>query len=168
MILINFHSKEQDLRDHADEYQRLAVGILTKCYEENPDKTRDLLIRKLDKWGGLTCLQLAVDSESREIVSHPAVQYLLNKIWFGGMTTATPKWRMFLGVVPFFASYITFETGSSKYHPESSSKRRKKVHPVRSSSTSNNVGGEASHPDNGSLLGASKSEYHCVHHRFLL
>jgi len=96
----------------------LAVGILTKCYEENPDKTRDLLIRKLDKWGGLTCLQLAVDSARREIVSHPAVQYLLNKIWFGGMTTTIRKWRIFLGALPCFVACIIFESTNNRVHPE--------------------------------------------------
>jgi len=108
--------QRQEFRDHADEYQRLVVGILTKCYEEDPDKTRDLLIRKLDKWGGLTCLQLAADSVSREIVSHPAVQYLLDEIWYGGMETSTETWRLILGVFPFVA--VTFKFGNKSINSD--------------------------------------------------
>jgi len=74
------------LLDHADEYQRLAVGIISKCYEDNPKKTRALLTCKLKNWGYLTCLQLAMNGVSWELISHPAVQHLVENIWLGEKT----------------------------------------------------------------------------------
>ncbi|XP_076815902.1 transient receptor potential cation channel subfamily M member-like 2 isoform X1 [Clavelina lepadiformis] len=80
------HQESKDeYKQHAEIYKNLSVGILSKCYDNSPEYTVKTLIRKLDNWGGFTCLQHAVDNKDYEFVSHRAVQFLLDKVWLGGI-----------------------------------------------------------------------------------
>ncbi|XP_076821164.1 transient receptor potential cation channel subfamily M member-like 2 [Clavelina lepadiformis] len=94
----SFHKEEkEDYNKHAECYQKLATGILTKCYEDNPKNTILAVTRKLDNWGNITCLQLAASSNARDFMSHRAVQSHLEDIWYGDVQkTANGFWTYIL------------------------------------------------------------------------
>ncbi|XP_076821168.1 transient receptor potential cation channel subfamily M member-like 2 isoform X1 [Clavelina lepadiformis] len=91
------HKEESECyASHAEAYQTLATGILSKCYEHNPKHTVNLVTRNLeDNWGNVTCLQIAASSDARDFMSHRAVQSHLDDIWYGDVNkTASGFWSL--------------------------------------------------------------------------
>ncbi|XP_035697725.1 transient receptor potential cation channel subfamily M member-like 2 [Branchiostoma floridae] len=102
-----------DLNNHADEFERLACGVISECYRL--DKTsQDLLIRRQENWGNTTCLAIAYSSRHVKFMSLDAWQSKLNKVWMGKMAPYTTWWRvlssMFLPFMMFLPIFtIKFE-----------------------------------------------------------
>nr|CAB3267284.1 transient receptor potential cation channel subfamily M member 2-like [Phallusia mammillata] len=126
-------SLRSDLKQHAEEYITTTKEVLTQCMKEDEKKTNDLLIRKLEKWGDLTCLQLAVDSTSSDVVAHPALQNLLNRIWKGGMKLIGWKGMLHLLSAFFFICPI-FNIEFSRTNPDGSGHRRDQYNSIESGS----------------------------------
>uniref|UniRef100_H2ZBY8 TRPM SLOG domain-containing protein n=1 Tax=Ciona savignyi TaxID=51511 RepID=H2ZBY8_CIOSA len=94
-------SESDDLQCHADDYEAHSIGILSECYNENEEKTGNLLLRRLPKWGNLTPLQIAVNAKDRAFVSHPAVQILLSQIWKGQLMENTHTLKIIFSALCF-------------------------------------------------------------------
>uniref|UniRef100_H2ZBZ0 TRPM SLOG domain-containing protein n=1 Tax=Ciona savignyi TaxID=51511 RepID=H2ZBZ0_CIOSA len=112
-------SESDDLQCHADDYEAHSIGILSECYNENEEKTGNLLLRRLPKWGNLTPLQIAVNAKDRAFVSHPAVQILLSQIWKGQLMENTHTLKIIFSALcfPLIFFLISFN-GLSLYKRE--------------------------------------------------
>jgi hypothetical protein len=66
----------------ADEFENLAVQILEKFYQANPDTCAKAIIRQIPAYGNVTWLELAVAAEAKQFIALRAVQDVLNNIWF--------------------------------------------------------------------------------------
>uniref|UniRef100_H2ZBY9 TRPM SLOG domain-containing protein n=1 Tax=Ciona savignyi TaxID=51511 RepID=H2ZBY9_CIOSA len=117
-------SESDDLQCHADDYEAHSIGILSECYNENEEKTGNLLLRRLPKWGNLTPLQIAVNAKDRAFVSHPAVQILLSQIWKGQLMENTHTLKIIFSALcfPLIFFLISFN-GLSKEPTTGSTKR---------------------------------------------
>ena len=60
-----FFSKEAQYNAHADTYQKLATGILSKFLEGNSKSAILSVTRILENWGDVTILQLAASSNAK-------------------------------------------------------------------------------------------------------
>ena len=65
------------------EFERIAVEVLSKCNKINHQMTEDILIREIDIFSKQTVIELAVQSNSLDFVSHNSIQVMLNNTWFG-------------------------------------------------------------------------------------
>ncbi|CAK8686558.1 unnamed protein product [Clavelina lepadiformis] len=75
--------QEAQYNAHADTYQKLATGILSKFLEGNSKSAILSVTRILENWGDVTILQLAASSNAKDFMSHRAVQSHLEDIWYG-------------------------------------------------------------------------------------
>jgi len=58
-----FQAQKLEFHNQVLEYREMAMCIIDRSYEASPHETRDLLLRKLDVWGELSCLEVAARSE---------------------------------------------------------------------------------------------------------
>ena len=61
------------------------MQLLNTCYKEDEAKTEKLLTSSLNQFPGINNLNLAVNSNNLEFVSHSSVQVLLTDVWTGEM-----------------------------------------------------------------------------------
>ncbi|CAF1365162.1 unnamed protein product, partial [Rotaria sordida] len=78
------HTKhDKNYLQSADKFEDLAVQILEKLYEANPQACLKAIIRQIPSYRNATWLELAVEAKAKEFISHRAVQDLFSDIWFG-------------------------------------------------------------------------------------
>ena len=65
------------------EFEKLAIGVLNASEQNTRDLVSDVLIIRYLPFIKMDCLQLAVDCNCEEFLSHSAVQRTLDKIWKG-------------------------------------------------------------------------------------
>ena len=89
----------------ANEFEHYAEECLKYCYNYDEDKACEISIRRLDLFGGVTCLQVAVDADDKNFVGQPCCDQLLNKIWYDKIepfqTNISKRIRLLIGVVTF-------------------------------------------------------------------
>ncbi|CAF4123225.1 unnamed protein product, partial [Adineta steineri] len=76
----------QKLRDHADEYEQLAMRLVQCLYLSNPNLTRLALKRENFEFNKLSSLEVAIISHSENFVGHTSVQEVFDNIWSGDTT----------------------------------------------------------------------------------
>ncbi|XP_078586018.1 transient receptor potential cation channel subfamily M member-like 2 [Branchiostoma floridae x Branchiostoma japonicum] len=79
----------EEMLEHADKFEDLALGVLNECWGEDELRTQLLLVRELYLWGELTCLRIAISGDHLNFIAHSACQALLNNIWMGKMALDT-------------------------------------------------------------------------------
>ncbi|XP_067681434.1 transient receptor potential cation channel subfamily M member 4-like isoform X2 [Haliotis asinina] len=102
---------ETVLRHNSGEFDGLAVEMLRKCYEVDEEESYNLLLRRTKWWGCKSCLQLAVQLQSRSFIAQQACKSLLDKIWFGGINASKSSFKkltLLIGLIPG-ASLILFQ-----------------------------------------------------------
>uniref|UniRef100_A0AAY5F5E7 Transient receptor potential cation channel, subfamily M, member 4a n=1 Tax=Electrophorus electricus TaxID=8005 RepID=A0AAY5F5E7_ELEEL len=109
---------KQSMKDLAQKFENLAHDVFSACYQSSEESAFTLLIRTSQRWGGVTCLQMAVEADARHFFSHDGVQNLLSRIWWGDMSSRTEVWRL---VMSFFlppliyTNLITFRLGTFSF-----------------------------------------------------
>ncbi|KAJ8036475.1 Transient receptor potential cation channel subfamily M member 3 [Holothuria leucospilota] len=95
-------SKEDDLDQkenmvqHAEQYEELAIGVLNECYDQEEDRTLIMMIRELPNWGNTTCLTMAVQAQNRKFIAQSVVQNLLTQIWMGKISDENSYWKLWV------------------------------------------------------------------------
>ncbi|XP_078692315.1 transient receptor potential cation channel subfamily M member-like 2 isoform X4 [Branchiostoma floridae x Branchiostoma belcheri] len=109
-----------DLKNHADEFEQLARGVINECYGLDKKKSHDLLIRRQENWGDTTCMAIASSSRHLDFMSHAACQSKLNLIWKGKMALYTSWWKLILSTfLPFMIFTIKFVDQEGDQLPDS-------------------------------------------------
>lgn len=87
-------------------FDKLAVGIISKCYAADEKMAQLLLVREIPMFGDTTILSLAVATNSMNFIAHAACQTLLNNIWKGRIHLDVSMWKILLCVLfpPFVLS----------------------------------------------------------------
>ena len=75
-------------------FEERAIGVLDECFGENETLSQTLLVRELEHFGHLTCLDLAVSGDSQNFISHTACQVLLTRLWMGAMAMNTTSFKV--------------------------------------------------------------------------
>lgn len=72
--------------------------MLNECYEDNEELAQTLLVKELNNFGKLTCLDLAAAAELKNFIAHTSCQGLLTRLWMGSMAMNTPWYKVTLQV----------------------------------------------------------------------
>ena len=73
------------LRSQADQFEEYACDALKCCYNFDEETACEIAIRRIDLFGGVSCLQVAVDADDKNFVGQPCCDQLLTNIWFAKM-----------------------------------------------------------------------------------
>ncbi|XP_061181480.1 transient receptor potential cation channel subfamily M member 2-like [Saccostrea echinata] len=81
---------------NAEEFGDLAMGVLNECFEADEKKTNFLLIRRHEQFDGANCLKIAVKSDNKQFISHPACQDFFRNVWMGQLSPENGTWRLLI------------------------------------------------------------------------
>lgn len=76
------------------EFGDLAMGVLNECFEADEKKTNLLLIRRHEQFGDANCLKLAIKSDNKQFISHPACQDFFRNVWMGNLALENGTFRV--------------------------------------------------------------------------
>ncbi|XP_052222219.1 transient receptor potential cation channel subfamily M member-like 2 [Dreissena polymorpha] len=128
-----------DLMNHARDYERKAIGVLTECYKKDKTKAHDILIKTLEKpFDTIRPLELANRYQLKEFMGHDCCQTKLNIIWRGKITGHMRWWKILLALfMPlFFIFWIKFTTNEPRPVCCKKHKKEQKNEPERSTKMS--------------------------------
>ncbi|KAF5890124.1 transient receptor potential cation channel subfamily M member 6-like isoform X1 [Clarias magur] len=86
------YSIADELRKYSLEFGQLAVDLLDKAFKENERMAMKLLTWEMTDWSNFTCLQMAVASGHRPLVTHSCTQMLLTDLWMGRLNMRKNSW----------------------------------------------------------------------------
>ncbi|CAF1110172.1 unnamed protein product [Rotaria sordida] len=93
------------LRSQADQFEEYANECLKCCYNYDEEKACEIAIRRINIFGGVSCLQVAVDADDKNFVGQPCCDQLLNNIWYDKMepfqSTTLQRIRLLLSIFTF-------------------------------------------------------------------
>lgn len=75
-------SKDLQYEQRANEFERLAVDILDRFYHSDTRVCTKAIIRQIPEYGNATWLDLAINAQAKQFIAHPAVQGVLENIWY--------------------------------------------------------------------------------------
>ena len=93
------YSKANSFETHAVEFVRCA-------YANDKQKTCELIIRRIDLYGGVTCLQMAVAADNKRFLSEDACQALLTNIWYDKVDPVREQNRLIVNMLTMGISQI--------------------------------------------------------------
>ncbi|CAF0911252.1 unnamed protein product [Rotaria sp. Silwood1] len=93
------------LRSQADQFEEYANECLKCCYNYDEERACEIAIRRINIFGGLSCLQVAVDADDKSFVGQPCCNQLLNNIWYDKMepfqSAISQRIRLLLSICTF-------------------------------------------------------------------
>ncbi|CAF4117301.1 unnamed protein product [Rotaria sp. Silwood2] len=93
------------LRSQADQFEEYANECLKCCYNYDEEKACEIAIRRINIFGGVSCLQVAVDADDKNFVGQPCCDQLLNNIWYDKIepfqSTTLQRIRLLLSICTF-------------------------------------------------------------------
>lgn len=105
----------------AAKFEGLGVDLFGECYRSSEVRAFRLLLHRCKLWGSATCLQLAMQADSRFFFAQDGVQSLLTQKWWGEMDSTTPIWALVLAFFCpplIFTDLITFRRSDEESSPK--------------------------------------------------
>lgn len=112
---------KETLSSNANEFETYAIGFVRCSYLYDKHKACELIMRRVDLYGSMTCLQMAIVADDKKFLYEDACQALLTNIWYDKIDPFREQGRLFvniitLGISQFFISIYEKRTskGSGK------------------------------------------------------
>ncbi|XP_015761228.1 PREDICTED: transient receptor potential channel-like [Acropora digitifera] len=67
----DYYEMRTALKQHAIEFENLAIGVLDECFNEDEDVSEMVVERNLSKWEGMCALNLAAAAKAERFLAHP-------------------------------------------------------------------------------------------------
>ncbi|CAF2055998.1 unnamed protein product [Rotaria magnacalcarata] len=93
-------SKEILLSKAAD-FEMYAIEFVRCSYFYDKYQTCELIMRRVDLYGGTTCLQMAIAANNKKFIHEDACQALLTNIWYDKLDPGREKTRLILNILTF-------------------------------------------------------------------
>ncbi|CAF0997725.1 unnamed protein product [Adineta steineri] len=89
------HDSKDQLCSEADIFESYAIEFVRCSYSYNKQKACELIMRRVDVYKGVTCLQMAMAADTKKFLYEDACQALLTNIWFDkGPALKRPERRL--------------------------------------------------------------------------
>lgn len=112
------------LYSKADYFETYAIEFVRCAYANDKYQACELIMRRIDLYGGVTCLQMAIVADNKKFLYEDACQALLTNIWYDKVDPVREQRRLLvniftMGIAQFFISiYDKFYSNRSKIKRE--------------------------------------------------
>ncbi|CAF1266771.1 unnamed protein product [Rotaria sordida] len=83
------------IEKQAKEFSNWAVGILDKSFNEDNQRTFEMLDEKHPDWNYMTTIELAYHADNKEFMAHPVCQKWVIRQFYGEITPRELSWGLF-------------------------------------------------------------------------
>jgi hypothetical protein len=112
------HDTKDTLYSKAHEFETHAIEFVRCAYFMDKSQTCELIMRRVDLYEGVTCLQVAIAADDKKFIHEDACQALLTNIWYDKANPVLEKNRLIINMVTMGISQLfisIYEKRSSKY-----------------------------------------------------
>ncbi|CAG2213255.1 unnamed protein product [Mytilus edulis] len=96
-------------------YETLAYNVMTELYCKDKSKARQLLVKKVERYGNATIFELTEHNNLMKFIGHTACQTKLNIIWKGQIATYTSHMKVMFGAfLPFLIQSMMIQHDKEK------------------------------------------------------
>ena len=78
----------------SSQFSNLALEVLELAYDTDQKKAALSLIKKVDEFDNITCMQAATAFNNLEIIAHPCFDNIVVKVWYHRIIPDTSKLRV--------------------------------------------------------------------------
>ena len=92
------------LENTFDTFTKLSIDLMNTCYTEREEDTEIIVTNRIGLFAEKSsCLEFAVATQQEDFVAQPAIQGLLDEVWYGSIkATDTSLWRIMATIIfPF-------------------------------------------------------------------
>ncbi len=103
------HDSNEKINSEADDFETYAIECIRCSYFYDHDQACELIIRRVDLYGKVTCLQVAIAADDKKFLYEDACNALLTNIWFDKEDPRQEQGRLIInlltmGISQFFIS----------------------------------------------------------------
>ncbi|KAM3182435.1 hypothetical protein ACTXT7_012388 [Hymenolepis weldensis] len=92
-------SQKLEFERYARIFESKAEEVLEACYEEDNQRAKMLLYRKLQEYGHSAVIRLAARGGCIHFMSHPCCQDFLSEVWMGKLSSKTTSFQLIYGSI---------------------------------------------------------------------
>ncbi|CAF0727908.1 unnamed protein product [Adineta steineri] len=104
------HGSKEILRSEADVFETYAIEFVRCSYMYNKQQTCELIIRQVDLYGNVTCLQMAIAGDNKKFLNEDACQALLTNIWYDKVDPVQERTRLVVNLLTMGISQLFIST----------------------------------------------------------
>ena len=104
------HESRERLQSEADLFELYAIEFVRCSYLYNKQKACELIMRKVNLYGGVTCLQMAIVADNKKFLHEDACQALLTNIWYDKVDPVQERLRLAINIFTLGISQFWFST----------------------------------------------------------
>jgi hypothetical protein len=114
------HVAKGTLISKADEFERHAIEFVRCAYFNDKAQACELIMRRVELYEGVTCLQMAIAADDKKFIHEDACQALLTNIWYDKVDPVAEQNRLLINIITMGIAQLfisTYQKHSSKYSP---------------------------------------------------
>ncbi|CAF3605241.1 unnamed protein product [Adineta steineri] len=96
------YAPDHDLQDklslEAEDFEMYAIECVRCSYLYDREQVCELIIRRVDLYGGVTCLQMAIAADDKKFLNEDACNALLTNIWFDKIDPVQERTRLIINL----------------------------------------------------------------------
>lgn len=104
------HESRERLQSEADLFELYAIEFVRCSYLYNKQYACELIMREVNLYGGVTCLQMAMVADSKKFLYEGACQALLTNIWYDKVDPVQERARLTANIFTLGISQIFIST----------------------------------------------------------
>ncbi|CAF5098138.1 unnamed protein product, partial [Rotaria sp. Silwood1] len=105
------------------EFETYAAMFIDKCYEYNERRACELLLRQIPLFGNVTCMQVAISSESKELLKTVCFHQTLNQVWYNKLSLTNRQTTAKLLLIPSILTFGLIAPREVSYRKENEESR---------------------------------------------
>ncbi len=112
------------LYSKAGDFETHAIKFIQYAYINDKHQACELIMRRTNLYGGVTCLQMAIAADDKKFLHEDACQALLTNIWYDKVDPVRERNRLVINILTFGISqlfisiYLKYFSGYSSVKPE--------------------------------------------------
>ncbi|CAF3936181.1 unnamed protein product, partial [Adineta steineri] len=106
------YAPDHDLRDklnlEAEDFEMYAIECIRCSYLYDREQACELIMRRVNLYGGVTCLQMAITADDKRFLNEDACNALLTNIWFDKIDPTQERTRLVINLLTLGIAQFAF------------------------------------------------------------
>ncbi|CAF2895452.1 unnamed protein product [Rotaria sp. Silwood2] len=103
----------------ATDFETYAIEFVRCSYFYDKYQTCELIMRRVDLYGGITCLQMAITADDKQFIHEDACQALLTNIWYDKVDPVREQTRLLINILTFGISQLLISIYEKRFSKSS-------------------------------------------------
>jgi len=100
------HESKESLFSEANVFETYAIEFVRCSYVYHKQQTCELIIRQVNLYGNVTCLQMALAGDNKKFLNEDACQALLTNIWYDKIDPVQERTRLVINLLTMGISQL--------------------------------------------------------------